>query len=185
MIHGQTCNLSLILCSHSSHNLFSPDTDELLGSITHAETDTHCQTWTFTRKCTLLRLHTYTHARPIICSRTRMHNPLPGLKSSLQPHPVLASLLQLHCLSVVLLTRMFRWYRASYCCGIMALSVMLAGDVKSWRFRIINDIGFFHIVKMLRFPSRRNNLGMTEQNLLEGDLHFTGDVSQNLPILIL
>ena len=33
MIHGQTCNLPLILRTHSSHNLFRPDTDELHGSV--------------------------------------------------------------------------------------------------------------------------------------------------------
>ena len=67
MIHGQTCNLSLILCSHSSHNLFSPDTVELLGSITRTHmlslthTHTHTCSHTHTRMLSHKRTHTHTH----------------------------------------------------------------------------------------------------------------------------
>lgn len=103
MIHGQTCNLSLILCSHSSHNLFSPDTDELLGSISHAHThtprDTYARSWDYNCTCMALLLqrpiymgiHMYTHvllhtlnpshthtgtqarARPYIQTHTQTH----------------------------------------------------------------------------------------------------------------
>lgn len=144
MIHGQTCNLSLILCSHSSHNLFRPDTDELLGSITGTHSAAHTTVGRHT--CLYPRTCTYMHTRALIML---IHGPyphtktaLPGLKSSLQPQPVLASLSQRHSLSVFLLTTTFRCYRACYCWEIMAHSVMLAGSVKTWSCRIINDIGF-------------------------------------------